>query len=88
MELKYNVTGSARKSLVGAISTALDAPTNYLGAPTLSLIHICFDPYERKVLGVTAMQKLLGKSRFDELLAAYIEKPQGKPCLLYTSRCV
>lgn len=38
-----------------------------------------FDPYERKVLGVTAMQKLLGKSRFDELLAAYIEKPQGKP---------
>jgi hypothetical protein len=31
--------------------------------------HAGFDPYERKVLGVTAMQKLLGKSRFDELLA-------------------
>ena len=41
-----------------------------------------FDPYERKVLGVTAMQKLLGKSRFEELLAAYIEKPQGKPTLV------
>lgn len=41
-----------------------------------------FDPYERKILGVTAMQKLLGKSRFDELLAAYIEKPQGKPTLV------
>ena len=41
-----------------------------------------FDPYERKVLGVTAMQKLLGKSRCDELLAAYIEKPQGKPTLV------
>jgi len=41
-----------------------------------------FDPYERKVLGVTAMQKLLGKSRFDELLAAFIEKPQGKPTLV------
>ena len=41
-----------------------------------------FDPYERKVLGVTAMQKLLGKSRFDEILAAYIEKPQGKPTLV------
>ena len=40
-----------------------------------------FDPYERKVLGVTAMQKLLGKSRFDELLGLYIEKPQGKPTL-------
>ena len=41
-----------------------------------------FDPYERKLLGVTAMQKLLGKSRFDELLSAYIEKPQGKPTLV------
>lgn len=41
-----------------------------------------FDPYEHKVLGVTAMQKLLGKSRFEELLAAYIEKPQGKPTLV------
>ena len=41
-----------------------------------------FDPYERKVLGVTAMQKLLGKTRFEELLAPYIEKPQGKPALV------
>ena len=41
-----------------------------------------FDPYERKVLGVTAMQKLLGKSRFDKLLSPYIEKPQGKPTLV------
>jgi hypothetical protein len=44
-----------------------------------------FDPYEHKVLGVTAMQKLLGKSRFDELLASYIEKPQGKPTLVLAS---
>ena len=43
---------------------------------------IGIDPYERKLLGVTAMQKLLGKARFDELLAAYIEKPQGKPTLV------
>ena len=41
-----------------------------------------FDPYEKKLLGVTAMQKLLGKVRFDELLAPYIEKPQGKPTLV------
>lgn len=32
-----------------------------------------FNPYEKK---------LLGKSRFEELLAAYIEKPQGKPALV------
>lgn len=44
-----------------------------------------FDPYERKVLGITAMQKLLGKSRFEELLAPYIEKPQGKPTLVRSS---
>ena len=41
-----------------------------------------FDPYEKKLLGITAMQKLLGKSRFDELLAAYIKKSQGKPTLV------
>jgi len=41
-----------------------------------------YDPFERKLLGITAMQKLLGKSRFDELLSAYIEKPQGKPTLV------
>ena len=44
-----------------------------------------FDPYERKVLGVTAMQKLLGKTRFEELLSPYIEKPQGKPTLVLES---
>ena len=43
---------------------------------------IGLDPYERKVLGITAMQKLLGKSRFEELLSPYIEKPQGKPTLV------
>lgn len=36
MELKYNVTGAQRKSLVGAISTLLNAPTKYLGAPTFA----------------------------------------------------
>ena len=36
MELKYNVTGSERKSLVGAISTVLETPTKYLGAPTFA----------------------------------------------------
>ena len=40
-----------------------------------------FDPYEKKLLGITAMQKRLGKSRFDELLSGYITKPQGKPTL-------
>jgi hypothetical protein len=41
-----------------------------------------YDPYEKKLLGITAMQKMLGKNRFEELLTAYIEKPQGKPTLV------
>ena len=40
-----------------------------------------FDPFEKKVLGITAMQKLLGKARFDELLSGLITKPKGKPTL-------
>lgn len=44
-----------------------------------------YDPYERKVHSVTAMQKLLGKNRFEELLAGYVEKPQGKPTLVPAS---
>lgn len=41
-----------------------------------------FDPYEHKVLGITAMTKLLGKKNFDSLLGSFIEKPQGKPTLV------
>ncbi len=41
-----------------------------------------FDPYEKKVIGITAMTKMLGKSKFDELLSDLIEKPQGKPTLV------
>ena len=41
-----------------------------------------YDPYAKKVLGLTEMQKLLGKKKFDELLGGLIEKPQGKPVLV------
>jgi hypothetical protein len=41
-----------------------------------------FDPYDRKVMGVTAMEKTLGKARFSELLGSLVEKPQGKPTLV------
>ena len=41
-----------------------------------------YDPFEKKVLGITAMQKLLGKTKFEKLLSAYVEKPQGKPTLV------
>lgn len=41
-----------------------------------------YDPYVKKVLGLTEMQKLLGKKQFDSLLGSLIEKPQGKPVLV------
>ena len=41
-----------------------------------------FDPYEKKVLGITAMTSLLGKKRFNELLSGMITKPPGKPALV------
>ena len=40
-----------------------------------------YDPYERKVKGITAMKKLLGK-RFDEIIGNYVNKPSGKPVLV------
>ena len=40
-----------------------------------------YDPYERKLLGITAMTKQLGKKKFEELLSGLVIKPQGKPVL-------
>lgn len=41
--------------------------------------------YERKPLSLTDLEKLIGKKRFGELLASYIEKPKGKPALVESS---
>lgn len=40
------------------------------------------NPYEQKLLGITAMQKLLGKNKFETLLGQYLEKPHGAPTLV------
>lgn len=40
-----------------------------------------YDPYEKKIAGITAMQKILGKKKFEELLGSLVYKPQGKPTL-------
>lgn len=40
-----------------------------------------YDPYEKKLLNITAMTKQLGKKQFEQLLSGLIVKPQGKPVL-------
>ena len=43
------------------------------------------DPYERKLLGITAMERMLGKKQFSTLLENLVERPQGKPTLVPAS---
>ena len=41
-----------------------------------------FDPYEKKLLSITAMTSLLGKKKFEEILGSLTYKPPGKPALV------
>lgn len=43
-----------------------------------------FNPYEEKLLGITAMTAVLGKKRFADIIekVGLTEKPQGKPALV------
>lgn len=41
-----------------------------------------FDPYERKLLGITAMTSALGKKKFEEILGSLVIKAPGKPTLV------
>lgn len=40
------------------------------------------DPWEKKLLGITAMRTMLGRKRFEDLLGGMIIKPPGKPTLV------
>lgn len=43
------------------------------------------NPWEKKLLGITAMTKLLGKKRFNDTLGNLVHKPAGKPTLVPVS---
>ena len=38
--------------------------------------------FEKKLLSITAMEKVVGKKNFNTLLADLIEKPKGKPTIV------
>ena len=40
------------------------------------------NPYEKKLLGITAMTRLLGKKQFQDVLGDLVHKPAGKPTLV------
>lgn len=42
------------------------------------------DVYTRDLVGVTAIEKLVGKKRFKELCGEYISRPEGKTVLAYS----
>lgn len=50
-----------------------------------AVIKAGYDPYDKKLLGVTAMTKALGKAKFEEILGDYIIKPPGKLTLVTNS---
>ena len=43
------------------------------------------DPYEHRLLGISAMEKLLGRKKFSEVLGELVDRPQGKPTLVPAS---
>lgn len=40
------------------------------------------DIFDRKLIGITAMEKLMGKQTFNDVLGALVHKPEGKPTLV------
>lgn len=43
------------------------------------------DIYSKSLLSITAMEKLMGKKKFNEILGTLIERPEGKPTLVPSS---
>lgn len=52
------------------------------GAVAATVTAAGFDPYEQKLLGITAMTSVLGKKQFESILGSLTCKPMGKPTLV------
>ena len=82
--LKLAISGKqwVNHKLVEGRSTRKYSNDNDVAA---AVIKAGYDPYDKKLLGVTAMTKAFGKAKFDELLSDYIVKPPGKLTLVTNS---
>lgn len=54
-------------------------------AVAAAVINAGYEPYEPKLLTITAMTSMLGKKKFEEILGSLVIKPQGKPTLVPAS---
>ena len=82
MKLALSGKQWANHKLVEGRSTRKYSNENDVAA---AVIKAGYDPYDKKLLGVTAMTKALGKAKFDDLLSEYIIKPPGKLTLVTNS---
>lgn len=41
-----------------------------------------YDPYTKKLLSISDIQKMVGKSQFDTLIGEYVTRPKGQPTLV------
>lgn len=46
------------------------------------LLNAGYDPYQKKLMSISEIQKLVGKTQFEELVGGYIGKPKGQPVLV------
>ena len=51
-------------------------------AATKAIVDAGFDPYEKKLKGITALTKMLGAKKFQEVVGEYVYKPPGSPALV------
>ena len=85
-ELKFLINAGDRELLARRLDVLMrrdpHAPEGGYKIRSLYFDDYWHTAYGEKLMGVTAMTKLLGKKKFDTLLSSLIEKPQGKPTLV------
>lgn len=46
------------------------------------LLNAGYDPYTKKLMTISEIQKLVGKAQFENLVGAFVGKPKGQPVLV------
>jgi len=92
-ELLVNWTKEMKEAALGLILQGRKIP-GYKAAPSTTqrkfrnektaaklIEEAGFDPWDRKIKGIPALETLMGKEKFDEVCGPLVIKPTGKPKL-------